>query len=465
MLALVDGSVIVVGGLWNRLDGAVPQYAAIYQPGIGRGTWRNTSLLEFSSASQRFSLAQYGADNSVLQIGGTNEDGLATYNISQSRRYYPSTDVTSSWFPPQRSDHSATRLADGRVLVVGGVSGYQQVGNYMPPIYVAVETAQATLIGNVSGREATETTIWGGEGRVPYVATAGERFYVSAAVRSLAPSMPLPQVTGSVVISDGGSSCSFQLPAQRCELTVVTSGQRTLTASYVGDATNLPSSGTMLTAPPSTLRISRRGPGDGSVNGTPLSFTEANVRCPGVNLGPFPVVGCWSTLVPGTVLTLRAAANSGSAFTGWLGACVGDQQDCIVTVPPQGVIDVSATFARNSDVPISLDVDGSGAKGSLTDVFLIHRFLSFMHDSALINNALHGLATRRDPRAIEDYLSAHRPAFDIDANGVADVNDGLLLIRYSMGFRGDPLVSGLVSPNTRRTTSSAIELTIATLLQ
>ena len=47
---------------------------------------------------------------------------------------------------------------------------------------------------------------------------------------------------------------------------------------------------------------------------------------------------------------------------------------------------------------------------------------------------------------------------DIDGSGdVMALTDGLLLIRYLFGFRGDSLISGAVGTDATRTTSSEIE--------
>jgi hypothetical protein len=74
-----------------------------------------------------------------------------------------------------------------------------------------------------------------------------------------------------------------------------------------------------------------------------------------------------------------------------------------------------------------------------------------------------------------DDPAAARPAFrasesvaivagplDIDDNGVVDaLTDGLLLLRYFMGIRGDPLVAGALGQNAQRHTADAIAAYIA----
>jgi hypothetical protein len=53
--------------------------------------------------------------------------------------------------------------------------------------------------------------------------------------------------------------------------------------------------------------------------------------------------------------------------------------------------------------------------------------------------------------------SNNRCAFDIDGNGAADPNtDGLLLLRYAQGIRGNALVAGAIGAGATRTSGDAI---------
>lgn len=90
------------------------------------------------------------------------------------------------------------------------------------------------------------------------------------------------------------------------------------------------------------------------------------------------------------MVTLTAAAASGSTFTGWLGACIGTGP-CMVTV--SGASTVSATFAANPIVP-RLDVDANNQSDALTDGVLIVRYLMGLNDPALTAGAVGPGATR-----------------------------------------------------------------------
>ena len=49
-------------------------------------------------------------------------------------------------------------------------------------------------------------------------------------------------------------------------------------------------------------------------------------------------------------------------------------------------------------------------------------------------------------------------AMDIDQNGIVDaLTDGLLLLRYTFGLRGDALIAGVIAPGSARNTAAAIE--------
>jgi hypothetical protein len=70
-----------------------------------------------------------------------------------------------------------------------------------------------------------------------------------------------------------------------------------------------------------------------------------------------------------------------------------------------------------------------------------------------------------DPSEIAEFLDYYRDAmfdvdtdgkadalFDVDANGRADaLTDGVVILRYLSGFRGDSLVDGAVDPRANRT--------------
>jgi alpha-tubulin suppressor-like RCC1 family protein len=130
-----------------------------------------------------------------------------------------------------------------------------------------------------------------------------------------------------------------------------------------------------------------------------------------------------------------------------------------------------ASLPFNVDVPVAsapLDVDASVTAtryDSLTDGLLVIRYLFGLTGSALTANATGPTAARTDAAVIEAYLDMIRPALDIDGNGTADaLTDGLLVVRYLSGLRGASLIQNALDPTAARTTATAIESYLETLM-
>ena len=116
----------------------------------------------------------------------------------------------------------------------------------------------------------------------------------------------------------------------------------------------------------------------------------------------------------------------------------------------------------------NLDVDASITASkfdALTDGLLIIRYMFGLTGPALANGALGGTVTRTDPAAIKAYLDSIRPTLDIDGNGTADgPTDGLLLLRYLFGLRGQALIFGAMGTGATRTTAQDIETYIQSVM-
>ena len=120
-------------------------------------------------------------------------------------------------------------------------------------------------------------------------------------------------------------------------------------------------------------------------------------------------------------------------------------------------------------VPPSLDADYSVTQtkyDALTDGLLIVRYMYNLVNNALTAGVLGPTAGRTNPAAVKIYLDAIRPLLDIDGNGVVDpATDGLLIMRYLLGVRGDKLIDSAVDlQNGARTTANDIETYIQTLM-
>jgi len=106
----------------------------------------------------------------------------------------------------------------------------------------------------------------------------------------------------------------------------------------------------------------------------------------------------------------------------------------------------------------NLDIDGDGNADALTDGLLVLRYLFGFRGEALISGAVVDGAPRASAEAIEAYLEQGIGMLDIDGNTSADaLTDGLLVLRYQFGFRGAALIDGAVDGGASRITAGAIE--------
>lgn len=116
----------------------------------------------------------------------------------------------------------------------------------------------------------------------------------------------------------------------------------------------------------------------------------------------------------------------------------------------------------------TLDVDASNTTSrydALTDGLLIIRYLFGLTGTSLTTGALGSTAMRTDPEVIKTHLDGIRASLDIDGNGTADaLTDGLLILRYMFGLRGDSLIAGAFDPLGSRNTSTTIEDHILSLM-
>jgi len=275
---------------------------------------------------------------------------------------------------------------------------------------------------------------------------------VQVAVTATPPDTGTP--SGTVVVSDSVDSCSITLPATSCALTPTNTGIRSITATYSGDSafsasTSVAVSHTVVAASEqSTLAVTREGTGSGNV-----ASGDTLIQCGAT---------CSHLYPNGTTVTLTATADAGSDFTGWLGACTG-----IGTCPIMMAVDaaVSATFAPQALTPYIIDVDVNHAYEAAYDGVLVVRYLFGAYGSALTNNALGNNAERTDPAQIVSYLNNIRPLLDFDGNGRVDaLTDGLLLVRYLAGLRGDALINGAVGSGATRTLAADVASAIASLV-
>ena len=322
---------------------------------------------------------------------------------------------------------------------------------------------------------ATPNGLIGSCGGGAITATAGSSF-VQLASASLA----------------AGASCSFSV-----NVTGLTAGVKnnSVTVSSLNGGTGNTSNASLTvvgTAPPSITKAF--GTASVPLNGTTsLSFTlnnpNATVALSNVSffdsLPSVLVVATPNGLI-GSCGGGTITATAGSSFVQLAGASLQGGASCSLSV---NVIGLTAGVKNNSvtvnslnggtgntsnasltvsAIPApSLDVDGSnpGSKyDALTDGLLLFRYMYGLTGTSLTNGAL-GATASRGPAAIKTYLDSIRSALDIDDNGNVDANtDGLLLIRYLFGLRGNALIVGAVDPLGKRKTAPEIESYIQSLM-
>jgi N-acetylneuraminic acid mutarotase len=141
---LPDGRVLVAGGLQDRAGTRAVRGAELYDPATR--TWTPTG--EMTQPRSQHS-ATVLLDGRVLVAGGFSEDAY----VNSAELYDP---ATGTWtrtgdMTAARGRHTATVLPDGRVLVVGGVSGNVWSGPCCGPLSSAELFDPSTGIWTATG--------------------------------------------------------------------------------------------------------------------------------------------------------------------------------------------------------------------------------------------------------------------------------------------------------------------------
>ena len=111
-----------------------------------------------------------------------------------------------------------------------------------------------------------------------------------------------------------------------------------------------------------------------------------------------------------------------------------------------------------------LDIDDNNETKALTDGLLILRYSFGFRGETLIQKAIGENAKRNTAIAIENYLAGCINSFDIDDNGeMKALTDGLLILRYLFDFTGDTLINKAVGEGAKRKTAVNIETYLETL--
>lgn len=216
---------------------------------------------------------------------------------------------------------------------------------------------------------------------VPNTPVAGSAYAVTIQVTGFG------TPTGLVNVDDGnGGSCAITLPANACNLASTIAAALTLTASYSGDASNQPSSGSVIITPsPASTSTALTATPDPAIVGMPVQL-EASVSQPvavGVVLagnvefldGGNPVAGCAAVpLVAGLAQCSTSFTPAGirNLTANYLGdannqASSGSLNLLVDLVPTTTVLLVTPSqVLRNSDVRLDITVSGGVAPTSGT---------------------------------------------------------------------------------------------------
>ncbi len=96
----------------------------------------------------------------------------------------------------------------------------------------------------------------------------------------------------------------------------------------------------------------------------------------------------------------------------------------------------------------SLDLDGNGQYDALTDGLLLLRGMFGLSEGALISGALASDVSYASSNEIVSRIDMLGDLIDIDGNERVDaLTDGLVIVRYLFGLRGDVLINGAVAPD------------------
>lgn len=100
----------------------------------------------------------------------------------------------------------------------------------------------------------------------------------------------------------------------------------------------------------------------------------------------------------------------------------------------------------------NLDLDGDQTYDALTDGLLILRSMFGLTGEALISGAISDSAVYSTSTEIELRFKDVKNLLDVDNNGSIDaLTDGLIILRYLFGLRGQSLISSVISADAQRT--------------
>ena len=385
-------------------------------------------------------VADAGDDRTVPAPGGTAALLLDGSGSTDPDSPYPGNGdiVAFDWFKDY-GQPGETPLGSGQqVQVMLGV-GVHQVALRVTDSGNLTSVAQVTITVQAA-------PVASGTAIVPSVnpIVAGQGVSFTATVSGSNPA-------GAVTFKDGVAVLCNAVPLvsgqAQCAAGALAVGSHGITAEYAGDAANSPSTSPAVTqvvskagtgvsigahtpnpsvsgAPVAvTANVAVLAPGAGTPTGT-VTVTDGSVSCP-ITL---PATSCELVLTGDGLRALSATYSGNAGLTGSTSPLVAH----IVGVPTATLdIDASVTETRYD---------------AHSDGLIVIRYLFGLRGPALTANALGGTASRTDPADVKNYLDGINLALDVDGNGTPDaLTDGLMIIRYLFGLRGNALVAGAIA--------------------
>jgi hypothetical protein len=286
--------------------------------------------------------------------------------------------------------------------------------------------------------------------------TATASATLSATATPTASSTPTPTSTPTATPTSTATPTASSTPTRTSTPTATPTSSATPSASPSPTRTATATRTSTATLTP-TSTPTATSTGSATPTATPMatgSPTATRTATPTATGSPTAITTHTATATPTGTATRTATPTTTLTPTG----TVTRTPTATTTVTP------TVTATATSTGGVTLDVDGNGTLGALTDGLLVLRYLFGFTGSTLTTGAVGGGCTRCDADTIVPYLDSIKAQLDVDGNGTfGALTDGLLILRYLFGFTGTTLTTGAVGGGCTRCDVGAIVAYLDTL--